>query len=367
MNDVERRIQRVLDEDAREAPRVAHAPADLRRRVRRRQSGTAILAGLTVVALLIVSVSGIGLLARSLTKSEPGGMKPPDRTTTIEGVTITYPGNWYLSPLDRSTTTESQPADGGPPFAFRPLLQLTNFDPGVGRSWFCPLPSGSIPDDGVVLYVQAVDRTIDAGEPGTWPAEPSSDVLAGSAEGPCPLGSHTAAWTADGVTYEAFLSGSGADYDRLLGSFLSMTFSGGTPAVAGPIKNELEWTNEGGSLVATGTFSGVDWKVATAAAGITVTISGSPDRETVVGWPSLGWSLTRRLHVDRPFDAVALVLTDLDVTRVCAKSEGEWCGRWMPARDAGGAEARLWIIELPGAGSGSLVLNDKEAGSITWP
>ena len=122
MNDVERRIQRVLDEDAREAPRVAHAPADLRRRVRRRQSGTAILSGLTVVALLIVSVSGIGLLARSLTKSEPGGMTPPDRSTTIEGVTITYPGNWYLSPLDRSTTTESQPADGGPPFASRPLL-----------------------------------------------------------------------------------------------------------------------------------------------------------------------------------------------------------------------------------------------------
>ena len=133
--------------------------------------------------------------------------------------------------------------------------------------------------------------------------------------------------------------------------------SGGTVSSAPPPTlsgaDELDWKNVEGSLVAKGTSAGEDWNVSTDGAGITVTIAGHPNRETVVPWPNTGWWLTRRLHDDpSSYDALGFVLTDLDVQRVCVVSEGNWCGRWMPARDAAGHEARLWVIELPGAGSG---------------
>jgi hypothetical protein len=39
----------------------------------------------------------------------------------------------------------------------------------------------------------------------------------------------------------------------------------------------------------------------------------------------------------------------------------------MPARDASGDEARLWVIELPGAGTGMLTLDNRDQVSIPWP
>jgi hypothetical protein len=43
-------------------------------------------------------------------------------------------------------------------------------------------------------------------------------------------------------------------------------------------------------------------------------------------------------------------------------------GRWMPTEDAYGEEGRMWIVFLPGSGSGTVVGTDGfPAQSISWP
>jgi hypothetical protein len=362
MNDLEARIREVLDEDATRAPRAERLPNGLVPRVRKRQARTGV--GAAIVAAMVISLGAVGMRTLLSDRVFLPAVDGSSRTSTVDGVTITYPTAWHLTELDQVTSTQDPGPDGGPPFAFRPLLELTNFDPTAGTNWICPVPMGRIPDGGVVLYVQAVNRSIDAGKPGRWPVEPSKDVLAEAYSGVCPVGAHTAAWTADGVTYEAFLRGAGVDYGTLVEAFRSMSFVGGTPVTAESIRRQLEWSNVDGSIVATGTASGVDWRVATDEPGFTLTLG---EREETFAWGDFGWHVVRPLHVDSNYDALAFVLTDLDVDRVCVTSEGSWCGKWMPARDAPGHEARLWVIELPGAGTGMLTLDDRDQISISWP
>jgi hypothetical protein len=362
MNDLEARIRQILDEDAARAPRAERLPNGLVPRVRKRQARTG--AGATIVAAMVIVLGAVGMRTLLSPRVSVSGVDGSSRTSTVDGVTISYPAGWYLTELDQVPSTQDPGPDGGPPFAFRPLLELTNFDPTSGTYWICPVPSGRLPDGGVVLYVQAVNRTIDAGQPGRWPVEPSKDVLAEADSGLCPVGAHAAAWTADGVTYEAFLRGAGLDYERLVEAFRSMSFAGGTPVTAGSIQRRLDWSNVDGSIVATGSASGVDWRVATDEPGFTLTLGG---REETFAWGDLGWYVVRPLHTDSNYDALALVLTDLEVDRVCVTSEGSWCGRWMPARDARGHEARLWVVELPGAGTGMLTFDDRDQISISWP
>jgi hypothetical protein len=362
MNDLEARIRQVLDEDATRAPHAERLPKGLVPRVRKRQARTGV--GATIVAALVIVLGAVGMRALLPDRVFLPAVEGSSRTSTVDAVTITYPASWYLTKLDQVTSTQDPGPDGGPSFAFRPLLELTNFDPTSGTSWICPLPSGRIPDGGVVLYVQVVNRTIDAGQPGRWPVEPSKEVLAETYSGLCPVGAHAAAWTADGVTYEAFLRGAGPDFERLVEAFRSMSFAGGTPVTAGSIQRQLDWSNVDGSIVATGSASSVDWRVATDEPGFTLTLG---EREENFAWGDFGWYSVRPLHTDSNYDALAFVLTDLDVDRVCVSSEGSWCGRWMPARDAPGREARLWVIELPGAGTGILTLNDRGPIPISWP
>jgi hypothetical protein len=143
-----------------------------------------------------------------------------------------------------------------------------------------------------------------------------------------------------------------------------MSFAGGTPVTAGSIQRQLDWSNVDGSIVATGSAFGVDWRVATDEPGFTLALG---EREETFAWGDFGWHVVRPLHIDSNYDALAFVLTDLGVDRVCVTSEGSWCGRWMPARDASGHEARLWVIELPGAGGGTLTLDDRGPIPISWP
>lgn len=362
MNNLDERIRQVLDEDAAHAPRVGRLPDGLVGRVRKRQARTGI--GATIAVVLVIIVGAVGMRTLLSPRVSVSGVDGSSRTSTVDGVTISYPAAWYLTELDPVTSMQDPGPDGGPPFAFRPQLELTNFDPTAGTYWICPAPVGRIPEGGVILYVQAVNRTIDAGQPRRWPVEPSKDVLAETYSGLCPVGAHAAAWTADGVTYEAFLRGAGPDYERLVEAFRSMSFVGGTPVTAGSIQRQLDWSNIDGSIVAMGSAFGVQWRVATDEPGFTLALG---EREERFVWGDFGWHVVRPLHIDSNYDALAFVLTDLDVDRVCVTSEGSWCGRWMPARDAPGREARLWVIELPGAGTGMLTLDDRDQISISWP
>lgn len=132
-----------------------------------------------------------------------------------------------------------------------------------------------------------------------------------------------------------------------------------------PPRSELSWTNEGGTLTANGRFAGTDWKaeVLFYRDGVRLTIDGSAED---LGVLQLDDPIVRPMDTDG-FDALFLVLTHTSVDRVSVTSEGTWDGRWMPASTGDGAEARLWVIEVPGAGQGALLLDGQPWGDVRWP
>jgi hypothetical protein len=121
----------------------------------------------------------------------------------------------------------------------------------------------------------------------------------------------------------------------------------------------------GDGLFSTGSF-GVDWRIDIHEVGLTLTLG---DRSEDIPWPDFGAVIVRPTGAPtgNAFNALALVWTDLSVDAVCVTSEGRWCGRWISARDGPGHEARLWVIELPGAGSGQLWFDDQQVDTISWP
>ena len=91
MNDLERRVTELLEHDASEAPRVTAPPPRLRRRVRGRQLGTAAVASVTVVAVVLAGFAGIRAIDRSSPDGAPAndpwaGYTVYERTATIGNV-----------------------------------------------------------------------------------------------------------------------------------------------------------------------------------------------------------------------------------------------------------------------------------------
>jgi hypothetical protein len=130
-------------------------------------------------------------------------------------------------------------------------------------------------------------------------------------------------------------------------------------------RHELPWTNEGGVITSNGRFAGTDWRteVLFYSDGVRLTIDGT---EEDLGVLQLDDPVVRPLDADG-FGALILVLTDTSVGRVSVPSEGKWDGRWMPASTGDAGEARLWVIEVPGAGQGTLLLDGQPSGDVRWP
>lgn len=194
--DLEQRVRRALDEDAGKAPRVGRAPEGLRRRVRRRQAGTAAAAVAGLAAVVALTFAGIqafdGDDRFAPTPRDEHTRTVFERTATIEGFTVTSPSDWYLVDYwpvtgraneitEAATRGESIPGSKWIPGAAGvPVLQLTNEDPGLGAP-ICGSPTGDdpFPGDGVGLYVgfdSAAMRLQDPGGglpvwPGTIPVE----------------------------------------------------------------------------------------------------------------------------------------------------------------------------------------------------
>lgn len=224
MMDLERELRELLLDKAEAGRATGPAPAPVLRRVRRRQVVTVLTAAVMVIALGVGSFAGLRALF-------PGGRAAPaaggERTSTVHGVTITYPDDWTLAQLgDRLGQDEVD---------VMPVLQLSNFDPGT---FVCPLPSGEVPEGGVLLYVQQLSGPRDLATPPVWPVEPgpsSHEYGLG-----CVDAQSYATWSAHGRTYEAFLGGAPlygdiegtADYERLLKSFRSLAFAAGAPEPA---------------------------------------------------------------------------------------------------------------------------------------
>ena len=161
MNDLEQRIHDLLAQDSSQAPLVDQMPTGVRTRVRRRQTGMAVVAALTTVAV----IAGLLVVMRSLEPVEstrplvgadgpagPGGHRPVfQRTATIGGLTVTSPSDWYLINYWGAWNPDATALNSHS----IPLLQLTNFDPGLS-SPVCDVGgdvTNRLPADGVAIFV----------------------------------------------------------------------------------------------------------------------------------------------------------------------------------------------------------------------
>ena len=224
MNDLERRVTDLLGHDASEAPRVTAPPPRLRRRVRGRQLGTAAIASVTAVAVILVGVAGI----RAIDRSSPDGMPANDpwagytvydRTATIWNVTISSPSNLYLT----------RPAVAGGDR--RSLLQLTTYDPGLNELVCGSSSPGEVPSlpDGEAAMVLTAVFSRRAGVEPAWPIRVDPDMPV--TDGSCGPGRYLAFDDPlNAVPYEAWIgAGAGATDDQiheLMRSLETMTFVG---------------------------------------------------------------------------------------------------------------------------------------------
>jgi hypothetical protein len=246
VNDLERDLRKVLDEDARRVPTPISAPEGLRRSVRRRQAVFGGLVGLSALAIVAGIVAGATTLL-PVRSSQPGG-EGPTTTGTLNGITITYPSSWHLIDPDvvglNSSSDKSQDL---------PRLALALSPQPPSDLLACPgMVEGEPPT--FLMTVQEQPLALAGDAAAHWPAtlEPM-DLGAGGADGCYPDWAFSnATWTAEGRTFEAVLGLDPEvrepDREALFAAFDSMTFA---PTTAGPSS----------VVLAMGTAGGEDWEL----------------------------------------------------------------------------------------------------------
>src|SRR6266487_775311 len=110
MNDLERELRAMLDSDAQQAAG-STPPADLQRKVHRRQLRTVGGGAASVLAIAVATFLVIQAFPSSREPAQPPNPGSP-RRSTVGAVTITYPSNWYLIELPAETLNEQDPPDG---------------------------------------------------------------------------------------------------------------------------------------------------------------------------------------------------------------------------------------------------------------
>jgi hypothetical protein len=126
----------------------------------------------------------------------------------VQGMTLTRPSNWTLTHLPGEVN------------GAWPMLQLTNYDPGLNVAALCP-QAASLPADGILLYVEMKAADEPAGYP-PWPVQPNSGE---KGPGTCGTGLHPR-WTMGASSFEGYLAfgpkASERDQRLLLDAFASL-------------------------------------------------------------------------------------------------------------------------------------------------
>ena len=168
MNDLERDLRDVLDEDARRVPTPTSAPEGLRRSARRRQGVFGGLVGLAGAAIVAAVVAGA-------TTGVPSGRdrSPADvgstTTGTMNGITITYPQTWHLIDPDDSAA-ERVPDDGR--VAAPPHRARAGADAGP-ETFGCPGLAAESDAAPLLMTIQEEPLAIDGPSAAPWPARSS--------------------------------------------------------------------------------------------------------------------------------------------------------------------------------------------------
>jgi hypothetical protein len=223
VNDLERDLREVLDEDARRVPTPISAPDGLRRSARRRQAlfgGAVALAGLAVVAGIVAGATTLLSLENG---PEPAAIGP-QTTGTLNGITITYPQSWHLIDPDTAGLNGS-PTMGESPLP-RIVLALAPTDPGA--TFGCPGMAGGAA--AFVMTVQEEPLVLDGASSQPWPVQLRAMTVDAS-ESACYPGWDflRAGWSAAGRTFEARVGFAPAattdERDALSSAFASMSFA----------------------------------------------------------------------------------------------------------------------------------------------
>jgi hypothetical protein len=243
VNDLERDLRDVLDEDARRVPTPTSAPEGLRRSIRRRQAVFGSLVGLSAIAIVAGIVAGATLLPVE-SEPRPGVEGGELKTGTLNGIMITYPTDWYLIDLDAA-------GFNGPGPSTLPRVVLALSPQPASPAIACPgLTDGEPPM--FLMTVQEEPLDVDARSV-TWPAplEPMNQGTSGSGCYP-DWEFMRAGWTIADRTFEARVGfapdASDEDRDAVFAAFASMTFAASPEGITSVV-------------LTTGSAGGQDWEL----------------------------------------------------------------------------------------------------------
>lgn len=242
MNDLERDIRDLLNEEVRSAPQPHERTAALQR-TRRRQG--AVVAGGALAAVALVAASLMGLRAIDRTGPPTFGNQPTVNTS-INGITMSHPEGWYVVDPDVAGLNGPDPTPDLPTL----ILAVAPFDPG--ELFGCPGMVEGTPH-AFLMTVQEDPLALSGASATPWPVR-LEPLGVRAVESGCYPGWEflRAGWTAAARTFEGRVGFapdvSDADRDALLAAFASMTFE---PVVDGATS----------VVLATGTAGGEDWEL----------------------------------------------------------------------------------------------------------
>jgi hypothetical protein len=249
MTDLEDRIRKVLDDEARSAP-PPREPEPAIGRARRRQVWS--VAGGALGALAMIAVAVLAVRAVGPGSGTPAADPASTVTTTINGVSITHPDGWFV--FDPDELELNGPANPGRPGLPRLVLAVSPTD--QGELFGCPGMVEGTPPAFLMTIQEEPAATGDASAAWPVPLEPLAIESAGddpveSGEDGCYPGWEflRAGWTAAGRNFEArvgFAPGV-AEEDRaaLLAAYESLAFEQGVDRPASAV---LAFGTAGGEI-----------------------------------------------------------------------------------------------------------------------
>ena len=267
MNDLERDLQAVLQDDARRVPTPTSAPEGLRRSVRRRQAVFGSLVGLSALAVIAAVVAGASMLL-PLKSAQPAG-EGRMTTGTLNGITIIYPAGWSLIDPDEAGLN-------GPDPSTLPRIVLALSPQAEGDTFGCPgMAEGEQP---TFLMTVQEEPLAPSGTGSAWPPV-LQPLNVGAAESGCYPDWEflRAGWTIADRTFEARVGlapdASDDDRDALFAAFASMEFEPlpqGTTSV----------------VLTTGTAGGEAWQLIASreGGGLGLSVQGETSGAGIVGY-----------------------------------------------------------------------------------
>jgi hypothetical protein len=229
-DDLERELRATLDDRAGQAPQ-PHAARGAVSRARRRR-GLTVAAGTLGAAAVVIAVVLVAGAMRSPSEGPPAATRSV--TTTLNGITITYPEGWQVLDPDAAGLNGSPPSSGLP----RLVLALTPID--TGEMLACPgMVEGPRPTSLMTIQEEPLAQDGDPAA-GPWLAalEPLSlgpTGSGGTVDSGCYPGWEflRAGWTAAGRTFEARVgfapSITQEEQEAVEEAYASMTFAAVAP------------------------------------------------------------------------------------------------------------------------------------------